>query len=81
MADFTSWIIVVIFTILCFHFSLVHSAKEECVNNRRLTNGCNTLGLFETYKDKLTPSCDVHDICYYCVSTFKLFILSFPFVL
>lgn len=72
---FTNYWLLTIFAALVY---LQTVCCNECVNNTRLTNGCNTLGLFEAYKLQLTPACDEHDICYYCVSTVMFILVIIP---
>lgn len=39
----------------------------------RNTNGCSTpMGINAPFKREFTPACDKHDICYGCVSVFRL---------
>jgi len=61
------WTCVVLVWVLLGHDSMAIGAEQEkCTTDKRITNGCNTYGFFETFKGELTPACAEHDICYYC---------------
>jgi len=47
--------------------SSLHVSRHKdfhCINDKRLTNGCNFA--FDDFRKKFTPACNMHDICYYC---------------
>lgn len=50
------------------------SASDYCQEHAPagVVNGCSVPLLHFQYEPQFTPSCNKHDICYHCVSTFKL---------
>ena len=75
-----NWILLVGVALLVKIADSLHVSQYtdfQCTSDKRLTNGCNFA--FDDFRKKFTPACNMHDICYYCVSQYFSFLFLFCF--